>query len=107
MFLVADASESGRVDAELNLTLTFLTIMDKKTASPVASPKGKSSGPKGLKKGFLLRTYAFGIMVEGDTSRTHHESACTLGSKDCTNCSYDCIESDIFLDGFNVDEAIH
>ena len=43
--LVVDVAESGRVDAELNLTPTLLTIMDK-TASSLASPKGKSSGSK-------------------------------------------------------------
>ena len=46
------------------MTPTLLTVMDKKSVSPVASHKGKYSASKGLKKRFLLRVDSFGIMVE-------------------------------------------
>ena len=32
---------------------------------------------------------------------------CTLGLEDCTDCSYGCTESKLFLDEFNVDKAVH
>jgi len=81
--------------------------MDKKTASPVASLKGKSSGFKGFKKGFLLRANVIEIMIEVDTGRAHHESVCPLSSEDCTHCSYGCTKSDLPLNGFNVNEVVH
>ena len=54
-----------------------------------------------------MRDDAIGIMVEGDTGGAHHESVCSLGSEDCTHCSYGCTELDLFLYRFNIDEVVH
>ena len=54
-----------------------------------------------------MRVDAIGIMVEDDNGGAHHDSVCTLGLEYCTHCSDACTESDLILDGLNVDEVVH
>ena len=69
-----------------------------------AGQNGKFSGPKGLKKVFLVGPKADRFVDGEDTGGAHEESVCTLGLRDDAHSLDECSEFselELALDGFN------